>query len=205
MSWRASAAAAVLATAAGFSALWLGTDGGTAWTAESARRLAVLENPQPLPAARLRDAHGHALSLTGFERPLVLMDFIYTTCPAACVAMGAAFRQLQRDLATLGLQDDVRLLSLTFDQAHDGAAELADYLTRFAADEAHWSAAKFEDPRALDAVLKQLGVVVIPAPDAGFVHNAAIYLAHRGQVVGIYDFDDRAALLEEIAWRLTPG
>lgn len=208
MNPRLSAATTLLAIAAGSLALWFGTDGGTAWTAESARRLAIADNPVPLPAARLRDSRDRALTLTRFERPIVLMDFIYTRCPAACIEMGAAFRRLQRDLEALGLQKQVQLLSLTFDPGHDGPTELAEYLARFSADETHWTAAKFENPRAQEAVLERLGVVVIPQPGTrheAFVHNAAVYLAHRGRVVGIYDFDDRDRLLEDIAWRLTPG
>ena len=161
-----------------------------------------MENPQSLPPARLLDSHGQARSLTGFDRPIVLMDFIYTRCNAACVAMGAAFRQLQRDFGSLGLEEKVQLLSLTFDPAHDGPSELAAYLSRFSADESHWIAARFERADSLSSVLKQLGVVVIPEPSVGFIHNTAVYLIHHGRVVGIYDLDDKARLLEDIGWRL---
>lgn len=200
-----SLAAAIVALGAGLSVLWIGTDGGAAWTSESARRLAVVSHPRPLPAAALLDAHGRSLSLTDFDRPVVLIDFIYTHCPGACIAMGAAFRRLQRDFADLGLQDDVQLLSLTFDPGRDGPEELARYLARFSADETYWSAARFKDDRDLEAVLEQLGVVVIPEPTVGFVHNTAVYLAHRGRVVGIYDVDDRGALLEAVEQRLSDG
>ncbi len=200
-----SLATAIVVLGAGLSALWIGTDGGAAWTSESARRLAVIEHPRPLPPAPLLDAHERKLSLADLDRPVVLIDFIYTHCPGACLAMGAAFRRLQRDLADLGLQDKVQLLSLTFDPARDGPDQLARYLSRFSADETSWNAARFEDDRDLEAVLDQLGVVVIPEPDVGFVHNTAVYLAHRGQVVGIYDVDDRGALLEAIEWRISQG
>ncbi len=205
MNPRLSAAAALLATLAGFSALWAGTDGWVAWTAESARRLSVLKNPEPLPPTRLRDINGHEQWLTGFDRPIVLMDFIYTQCASGCIAMGTTFRQLQRDLDSLELQDKVQLLSLTFDQARDGLPELTDYLSRFSADEEHWTAAKFEEEHALNAVLEQLGVVIIPGPTTGFVHNTAVYLVHHGRVVGIYGLDDKAKLLEDLEWRLTHG
>ena len=205
MSFRRSAVTALVASIAGLSSLWAGTDGWVAWTAESARRLSVLNSPQPLPPVPLRDVNGHALSLAGFDRPVVLMDFIHTRCNTVCISMGAVFRQLQRDLATLGLEEEVQLLSLTFDHAHDGPAELAGYLSRFSADTAHWAAAKFEQAHSLDVVLEQLGVVVIPDPVAGFVHNAGIYLVHRNRVVGIYDPEDKVRLLGEIAWRLTHG
>jgi len=192
-----------LILSAGTLGLWAGTDGWTAWTAESARRLSVLNNPQVLPQFDLRDAAKQTKSFADFERPIILIDFVYTRCPTVCLAMGAEFRQLQSDLSSLGLTDQVQLLSLSFDPVHDGPAELAAYLKRFSANPNQWTAAKFESKQAMVSILNQLGVVVIPEPRLGFVHNAAIYLVHNGVVVGIYDIDDSVSLLEAVQWQLS--
>ena len=200
-----SATATVAVLLGGCFALWAATDGGTAWTAESARRLDVAERPRDLPDAALRDVGDRAIGMTAPERPLAVVDFIYTRCPTVCVALGSTFRDLQGELASRGWQDRVGLLSLTFDHAHDGPAELAGYLERFGAAPGLWNAARFEDEDDLDAVLRDLGVIVIPEPNVGFVHNTAIYLVDRGRVVGIYDFDDPSGLLQAIEWRLKAG
>ena len=193
-----SLAATLCVLAAGFSALALGTGGWTVWTAESARRQAVLQNPRPLPDFPLRDSRGEALTLAAGDRRLAIVDMIYTRCPTVCQAMGAQFRQLQGELATFGWLDDVELVSVTFDPANDDDQALNAYLRRFGAIEPNWRAARFVDGAHLKATLETLGVVVIPEPSIGFVHNAAFYVIDAGRVVEIVDWDDRAALFEAV-------
>lgn len=200
-----SAAATVAVLLGGCFALWAATDGGDAWTAESARQLDIAERPRELPNAALRDVGNRSMGLASLERPIAIVDFIFTRCPTVCVALGSTFRDLQGELVSRGWQDRVGLLSLTFDHAHDGPVELAGYLERFAAAPDLWNAARFEDEGDLGDVLRDLGVIVIPEPNVGFVHNTAIYLVDRGRVVGIYDFDDRSGLLQAIEWRLKAG
>lgn len=123
-----STIATITVLVTGYTTLAWATNGWKIWTAESARRLAVKEKPITLPDARLRDARGQSISLTAFDRPILLIDFIYTRCPSVCVAMGAEFRWWQSDLRTHGLDDDVQLLSLTFDSRNDGPQELAGHV-----------------------------------------------------------------------------
>lgn len=200
-----SMAATVAVLLGGCFTLWAATDGGAAWTAESARRLDVAEQPRDLPAAALRDVGDRSKGLRDLGRPLAVVDFVYTRCPTVCVDLGSTFRDLQGELVSRGWQDQVGLFSLTFDYAHDGSAELAGYLARFGAAPELWTAARFENEGDLDVVLGELGVVVIPEPNVGFVHNTAIYLVDEGSVVGIYDFEDSAGLLQAIEWRLKAG
>ncbi len=197
-----SAAATVAVLLGGCLTLWGATDGGAAWTAEAARRLDIAERPRDLPDAALLDAGDRSIGLAAPDRPIAVVDFIYTRCPTVCVALGATFRDLQGELVSRDWHDRVGLLSLTFDYAHDGPGELAGYLERFGGTPDLWNAARFESKDDLDAVLRDLGVVVIPEPNVGFVHNTAIYLVDRGRVVGIYDFEDRSGLLQAIEWRL---
>lgn len=193
----ASTAAALCVFAVGVAALWQGTDGWSAWTAETARRLKVAENPIPLPALDMHDAVRGSGNLPGSDTPFVLIDFIYTRCPTVCLSMGAEFRALQTDLEVRGLGPEVSLLSITFDP-QDTQQMLGGYLERFAADTRRWTAASIDDGAELDALLRTLGVVVIPEPTVGFVHNAAVYLVHEGKVAGIYDFDARTDILAAI-------
>lgn len=202
MSWYSAIATTVILTV-GIASLTAGTSGWSTWTAEGARRAAVLESPQPLPVYLLRDTKDQSLSLSKLERSLTVVDLIYTRCPTVCLAMGAQFRQLQSELATAGLLDEVQLLSITFDPDNDDRQALADYLKRFGAVEPHWRAARFESDNDLASALQHLGVVVIPEPTVGFVHNAAFYLIENGQVIEIFDIDDRTALFEAIRTRAT--
>lgn len=180
----------------------VGTDKGQAWTAEGARRIAVRETPLEVPQASLIGDQGHrgklitAVSLED-DAPLLLVEFIYTRCPTVCLAMGAEFRSLQTYLTAKGLDQKVRLLSLSFDEKDD-PNDLADYLQRFSADRRSWSAAKFQNQAQLDEIKRRIGLIVIPEPTVGFVHNAAVYVIWRGQVVDILDHDDRKGIRDVI-------
>ncbi len=197
-----STAVVALVLAAGISAFTFGTNGGRAWTAESARRLAAMESPQHLPRAEITTQSGQVADLNDYTQGLVLMDFIYTRCPTVCLAMGAELRQWQSDLRKGGAYEEVRLLSLSFDR-RDSALDLQQYLKRFAADPTMWAAARFTDQQVLAQLMDQLGVIAIPDPVVGFVHNAAIYLVDEGRVVGIFDYDDRSALRSALQQRMS--
>lgn len=200
-----SLAATLCVLAAGFGSLALGTGGWTVWTAESARRQAVLANPRPLPEYPLLDSRGGVFSLGPGDARLAVVDMIYTRCPSVCQAMGLQFRQLQGELAAFGWLDEVALVSLTFDPANDDDRALNEYLRRYGAAEPQWRAARFAEDAHLQDVLGLLGVVVIPEPRVGFVHNAAFYLIEDGRVVEILDWDDRGGLFDALRRRLETG
>lgn len=199
--------AATLALLAGIAALAWGTDGGKAWTAEAARRLAVQENPIPLPTATLISQHTQNTTelLAGSAGPeLILMEFIYTRCPTVCLAMGAEFRQRQAQLIADGQQRRVKLLSLSFDP-QDTPADLQDYLQRFSAAPEIWSAAIFANAEELEHMKQQLGVIVILEPKLGFIHNAAVYVIKAGKVVAILEHDDRSGINSIIEQFIPPA
>ena len=54
------------------------------------------------------------------------------------------------------------------------------------------------DKQSLDDLLDGLGVVVLPAPELGFIHNAAFYLVRDYEIEGIYDIEDAEQLVRKI-------
>lgn len=177
------------------------TDGFHVLTSESARRRQALESPVRLPDVPLRGADGgvHPLraDLAGDGR-VVLVDFFYARCETICTALGSDFQRLQRALAEQGLQARVRLLSLSFDPAHDDAAVLTDYATRLRADPARWRFATVADPRDLPRLLDAFGIVAVPDGQGGFVHNAAIHVVTpQGRLVRIRDLGALAQVLRD--------
>jgi len=187
----------------GYITLSMGTDGWSIWTAEGARRQAVLDRPSQLPDFPLQDSKGQPVVLTGDNKSLIVLDLIFTQCPTLCLAMGAQFQQLQNELQAGGLLHQVELLSITFDPNNDDNQALQEYLARFGAIEPNWRTARFENNEDLVTILDDLGVIVIQEPLVGFVHNAAFYLIEDGYVVEIFDVDDRTDLLAAIHRRKT--
>ena len=178
-----------------FVAAWWLTDDFRVWTAEGARRLEVVEHPVRAPAIRMLapgDAGGTTLAAL-FDDDAgepAIVDFIYTRCESVCSSLGSGFQQLQRTIAA-NTQDRVRLLSVSFDPAHDDTQALAGYAARLHADARIWRFATPADARDLASLLAAYQVVVIPDGLGGYEHNAALLVIDaRGRLVRIFDYSE---------------
>jgi protein SCO1 len=193
-------AVAVLVTVLmGGAVLWHGTDGFKAFTTEGARRLAVLEQPRTMPDVRLIDMRGQELQLADENGRAVVVEFIYTTCPTLCTALGESFAKLQDAIKAAGLANRVRLVSISFDPARDGLEALKDYAEAHGADGRLWVTARPENELALHALLEAFGVIVIPDGAGGFVHNAALHVVDRqGRLKAIFDVGNEAQVLAAV-------
>ncbi|MCL4767044.1 MAG: SCO family protein [Hyphomicrobiaceae bacterium] len=172
----------------GAAALWWGTDGLAAFTAEGARRLEVVRNPRPVQPVALEDHRGGVTDFASFAGKVVLLEFIYTRCPTICSTLGSTFERIRAEIVDSGLAGRVVLVTVSFDPEHDGPEELAQYAERFGGADESW---RFLRPRSrpeLEALLETAEVTVLPDGQGGFVHNAAIQVVDtRGRLVRILD------------------
>jgi len=182
----------------GFSVFYLGTDAGKAWTTESARKLDIKKTPRQIPNVQLLAANQQQTNIQEFDRQIVLIDFIYTQCSTTCIGLGLAFKQLQKDLITLGYDNQVQLLSISFDLDKDRPEQLSQYLKLYRANEDQWDATVFKTESAKEKVLKALEVIVIPDKRGEFVHNAGIYMMRNNKVIEIFEISERSKILERI-------
>ena len=190
--WRTSLACAALASTAWFCASSL-TEDFDVWTAEGARRLQVQRAPVAAPHAVLA---GSAMNLHDvLAQRVTIASFIYTRCASVCLAVGSNFQQLQQALDARPAQD-IRLLSISFDPAHDTADQLARYAAQWRADPKHWQIVTVPDALQLQRLLDAWQVVVIDDGRGGYEHNAALLVIDpHGRLVRIFDEADSAAAL----------
>lgn len=195
--------ASLLILAAGVTALTLATDGFRAFTTETARRIAVREQPRAIPDVPLQSADGLRVDFSELHGRWLLVDFIYTRCMTYCSRQGGMFARLQDRLAAPIAHDKVALLSISFDPVHDGPARLAGYKQRFGDRGAGWIAARPMDATGLAALRRVFGITAIPDGLGGFVHNAAIAVVNpEGRLVAILDWDDPQAAAQYVIMRL---
>jgi protein SCO1 len=185
-------------TAVGFFALSAGTHDFTVWTEEGERRWSALNHPASLPAFEWLNQDRKSQSLSSLNKPIVLLDFVYTRCLTVCQLMGYELKQVQQTLSEEQLQDSVELLSLSFDPEYDTPEKMGAYLQRHKAEPGNWQAGVIEARASLSRLLDQLGVVVLPDGSGGFVHNAAFYLIYEGTLVSIHDQDQLPKILKSI-------
>ncbi len=194
-----------IAVLGGLSASWL-TEGFEVWTAEGARRRAVIEAPVTAPPATLLGAGLTGQSMHGLlANPgrVSLVSFIYTRCPSVCLTLGSSFQQLQTavsgpamDRADISADSGIQLLSISFDPAHDDIDQLGRYASLWHADPRHWRIATVPDAAQLQRLLQAWQVVVIPDALGGYEHNAALLVIdERGRLVRIFDEADSATAL----------
>lgn len=204
MGLRTSLAATALLLAGGVT-LAAATDGFEAFTTETARRVAVRRRPVELPAVALQSQSGERFALADLRGTWLLVDFIYTRCPTACTVLGGDFARLERQLAGPIAQGRVRLLSVSFDPAHDGPAQLAAYLQRYGGPDAAWQAARPVTVEGLQRLTAAFGVTVIPDRIGGFTHNAAIHLVDpEGRLADIFDVGVPDRVSETVLRNLDP-
>lgn len=183
------------------------THGFQVWTAEGARRLEVALHPVAVPAVLVE---GPGLALQPLAQWLAapgtatVVDFIYTRCETVCLSLGGLFQQMQADLRqdraalpTTPAAAGVRLLSISFDAAHDTPAVLQAYAAQMQADPAVWHFARVPDPAQLQRLLRHFQVVVVPDGRGGFEHNAALLVVDaRGRLVRVFDTSEHQLALD---------
>ncbi len=172
------------------------------WTAEGARRLEVALHPVPAPHI-VMDGPGMSQrtlqQILTDERAVTIVDFMYTRCMTVCLALGSTFQQMQAAIVQDGQTPGaapLRLLSISFDAAHDAPAVLGKYAESLHADPRVWRFARAA--RAADAqpLLDRYQVTVIPDGLGGYEHNAALLVVDAaGRLVRVFDYAERDAAL----------
>jgi protein SCO1/2 len=116
---------------------------------------------------------------------------MYTRCPTLCTTLGIEFERLQRTLGQHPRDDHIRLLSISFDPAHDDVRALKAYAAEHHADPARWIVAVPSSGAALAKLEREAGIVVIKDGLGGYTHNAAIHVVlDDGRLVRIFDFNN---------------
>ena len=130
--------AAVLMAIVGVAAISWASDGFRAFTAEGVRRLAVAEHPVTVPGVTMEDMDGHVLHSSQLRGRVLLVEFIFTTCPTVCQDLGQGYAQIAKETRARGLSDKVRLLSISFDIENDTPELLSVYANHHGADGVLW-------------------------------------------------------------------
>ncbi len=155
---------------------------------------------RPAPSFTLIDLERRSVRLSEFDGRVVLLSFIYTSCPAACPLVTQRMASLQTRLKGAQLLPSrVVLLSVTVDPDRDSEEALGRYAKAFAADRNGWRFLR-ESPERLRPVLTAYDEWTRPLPGGEIDHPARLYLIDpRGRIREIYSlslFDERQALLD---------
>jgi protein SCO1/2 len=112
----------------------------------------------PIPDFSLKDQSGGPFSFQSLRGKLVLVTFIYATCPYVCPLLTLSLRRVQRDLRA-NEHASVFLLGISIDPEIDTPKVLKSYGDRYQVDYSNWSFLT-GDIRQLAPVWKAFGVQV---------------------------------------------
>lgn len=191
---------------AGLTALWVGTDGGRAFTAETARRLEVREHPKAVPNWHLEDQNAKTLALGDWHGQYVVVDFIYTSCTSACLTLSSGMGNLQREFEKALDKDKLRLLSISFDPEKDTPERLRHHFSHFSGEGKYWVAARPTHSVEKKAILDFFKVTVIPDKMGGYTHTAGYHVINpEGRLVAIFGVEEYSKLQDYLTMALAEG
>lgn len=173
--------------------------------AEAPSERAVSVNPSlsviaRAPAFALHDTSGKLVRLSDYQGRVVLLAFIFTTCPGVCPLISKQMADLQQNLKKEGLFGrEANMLSVTVDPETDTAPVLAKYARTYGADAAGWRFLR-ETPERTKPVLKAYDEWTKLLPKGEIDHPARVYLIdQKGNIREIYSlafFDEKQAFID---------
>lgn len=143
-----------------------------------------LVRTSPAPPFDLIDQAGRAVSLESLGDRVLLVDFIYTSCPGPCPVQTSLQVALQRRVPE-ELRRHVQFISISLDPEIDRPEVLARYASERGADFANWSFLT-GPTETVGEVIRSWGVGSVRKPDGTIDHTLVRFLVQSGRVVERY-------------------
>lgn len=149
-----------------------------------------LANIGPAPPVELTDSAGLPFSLAALQGKVILVSFLYTTCPGTCPATAAKLDRVRRGLRDRGLWGrSVEFVSITLDPARDSPEALTRYARIYRAEPSTWHFLTGE-PARVARVIASWDMWVKPTPSGAIDHPSRLFLVDpRGHLREIYNLE----------------
>ncbi|NEX77810.1 SCO family protein [Bacillus thermocopriae] len=168
---------------------YIGTDGFTAYTAETARVNKLVKEKPKFPNVTLEDSKERIYSFSEFENKYVFLTFLYTSCTTVCPQLEMNMSKVYELIPKKYLGKEIVFLSISFDPDRDDPGTLEKYRGYFNSDGETWRMARIKDKSELESLLNAFGVIVIPDDNGTFAHNSAFYLVDKqGYLIDVMDY-----------------
>ena len=164
------------------------------------------EVDMPIPDFSLTDQKGEPFGFKTLRGKIVLLTFVYTTCPDVCPLVTVSMRSVQKDLSPKE-RESVYLLSVTTDPEIDEPEILRSYGERHRVDFTNWSLLT-GSIQQLTLVWKAFGIKMLKKARGLVSHTSLTALMDKKGVVRlIYDgtAPDAKIILEDLRTLLASG
>jgi len=171
-----------------------------------AHELERREVNMPIPDFSLTDQKGEPFEFKTLRGKIVLLTFVYTTCPDVCPLVTVSMRSVQKDLSPKE-RESVYLLSVTTDPEIDKPEILKSYGERHQVDFTNWSLLT-GDIQQLVLLWKAFGIRVLRKA-RGLVSHTSLTALMDGKGIMRYVYHgtapDPKIILEDLRTLLTSG
>jgi protein SCO1/2 len=137
----------------------------------------------PIPDFSLTDQQGEPFEFKVLKDQIVLLTFVYTTCPDVCPLVTVSMRSVQKDLSPKE-RESVYLLSVTTDPEIDKPEILKSYGERHQVDFTNWSLLT-GNIQQLAFIWKAFGIKVLRKARGLVSHTSLTALMDKKGVVRI--------------------
>ncbi|MDB4969815.1 MAG: photosynthetic protein synthase [Myxococcales bacterium] len=174
--------------------------GSTAAIAMLKARRPPLPRYGAVPAFALTDSAGKPFGSSDLDGRPYVIDFIFTTCPEICPRMTEEMSKLQTWIVNRGLDNRVRLISVSIDPDRDTPDKLRTYAHQFHARPGTWTFVTGSQKTIEDAVVKGFKIAVSREKDDSedsfaIVHGTKFVLVDaKREIRGYYDSADGESL-----------
>jgi cytochrome oxidase Cu insertion factor (SCO1/SenC/PrrC family)/Cu/Ag efflux protein CusF len=143
-----------------------------------------LVRTSPAPPFDLIDQAARPVSLTSLGDQVLVVDFIYTSCPGPCPVQTSIQVALQRQIPDR-LRDDVHFISISLDPRVDRPEVLEQYAKARGADLTNWSFLTGPTEQVAE-VVREWGVGSVRKDDGTIDHTLVRFLVRDGRVIERY-------------------
>jgi len=147
---------------------------------------------QAAPDFDLTNVDGRQIKAGDNAGKVVLMEFMFTSCPDICPVTTYKMVQLQEKLKQQGaFGDKVQFVAVTFDPERDTPETLQKYAERMGMDMSGWHVLRGEEA-ATKVLAAKYGVNVVNMGEGQFVHNVTSLqlIDAKQQIRRVYEMGD---------------
>jgi len=136
---------------------------------------------RPAPDFALQDADGHATSLKDLRGKVVVLYFIYASCPDVCPLLSEKIAEIQQQINTTPMRDIVAFVAVTTDPERDTSQVLRDYGPAHGLDPANWRflTSGVDHPTATRELAKAYGLEFTPMGDGTQMHGLVTHVIDK--------------------------
>lgn len=135
----------------------------------------------PAPPITLRDADGRSVGLADLRGKVVVLNFIYTSCPDVCPLHSERIAELQAMVNETPMRDLVVFVSVTTDPIRDGTEVMRSYGAVHGLDPHNWLflTSGSDAPAATRELAQRFGLKFTETADGYQMHGVVTHLIDK--------------------------